>query len=294
VVIGAAANGAAQPTSISVTQVPSIRKELPKSILASGKLTVGIGDLPTGFPPLAFTGSDLKTETGSEPDIARLVAAVLGLKPDIHKATWDNMFVGIDDGKTDVGFANITDTEQRKSKYDFASYRQDNVSFEVLASSKWNFDGNYENLAGHTVAVSSGTNQEKLLLEWQRQLRGEGKTLTIKYYPGNPTTYLALDSGKIDAAFGPNPDHSYHVAQDAKSANPTRIAGKYSGAGATLQGLIAAASKKGSGLNKPVADAINYLIKSGRYAQWLKTWNLGNEAVTKSEINPPGLPLDNQ
>ncbi len=164
----------------------------------------------------------------------------------------------------------------------------------MLATSKWNFDGNYENLAGQTVAVSAGTNQEKLLLAWQKQLKGEGKTLTLKYYPDSNTTYLALDSGKIDALFGPNPGNAYHVSQDAKSTSPTRIAGKYSGAGATLQGLIAATTKKGNGLDKPLADAINYLIDNGQYAKWLKVWNLSNEAVAKSEINPPGLPLDNQ
>ena len=66
----------------------------------------------------------------------------------IDNATWDNLFVGIDSGKTDVGISNITDTEQRKEKYDFASYRQDNLGFEVTKASTWNFDGNYENLAG--------------------------------------------------------------------------------------------------------------------------------------------------
>lgn len=61
----------------------------------------------------------------------------------------------------------------------------------------------------------------------------------------------------------------------------------------TLQGLIAATAKKGSGLAKPLADAINYLIDNGQYAKWLTAWNLSNDAVSKAEVNPPGLPLDN-
>ena len=78
-----------------------------------------------------------------------------------------------------------------------------------------------------------------------------------------------------------------------RSPNPTRNAGTFSGAGSTLQGLIAATAKKDSGLAKPLADAIDHLIKNGQYAAWLKAWNLSNEAVAKSEVNPPGLPLDN-
>jgi polar amino acid transport system substrate-binding protein len=294
ILIGAEANGAASATKLTVPEVASIRKELPKSVLASGQLVIGIGDLPAGFPPLAFTGDDQKTQTGSEPDLGRLIAAVFGLKPVLKTATWDNLFVGIDTGATNVGLSNITDTEQRKEKYDFASYRQDNLGFEVLKKSKWNFNGNYQNLAGKTVAVSSGTNQEKILLEWQTQLKAEGKTLTIKYYPDSNSTYLALDSGKIDASFGPNPGIAYHVSQDIKTVNATRNAGKFSGAGATLQGLIAATTKKNDGLAKPLAAAINYLIKHGQYAKWLKVWNLSNEAVPTSKINPPGLPLSNQ
>ena len=83
------------------------------------------------------------------------------------------------------------------------------------------------------------------------------------------------------------------MAQSADSPSPKRSAGTFSGAGESLQGLIAATTKKDSGLVKPVADAINYLIQNGQYQQWLTAWNLGNEAVKTSEVNPPGLPITN-
>lgn len=293
VTIGAHSNGAAKQTVLDVPEVASIRKELPASVRQSGKLTIGVGALPSGFAPLAFTGDDQKTLTGSEPDLGRLVAAVFGLTPVVQNATWDNLFVGIDTGKTDIGFSNITDTEQRKEKYDFASYRDDNLAFQVLKKSTWNWDGP-DSLAGKNISVSAGTNQEKILLEWQKQLQAEGKKFTIKYFPDNNSTNLALASGKIDIAFGPNPTAAYQNTLSAKSANPTRTAGTFSGAGESLQGLIAATTKKGDGLAQPTVDAINYLIDHGQYAKWLAAYNLSNEAVKKSELNPPGLPLTNQ
>ncbi|MEY9912339.1 polar amino acid transport system substrate-binding protein [Catenulispora sp. MAP12-49] len=291
--VGSLSNGAATPVDLSVVQQDQIRAELPASIRDGGQLRVAIGDLPAGTPPLFFVGSDQKTLTGSEPDLARLVAGVLGLKPTFDNATWDNMFVAIDSGKDAVGFANITDTEKRKEKYDFASYREDNLGFEVLKSNPWSFTGDYHALAGKTIAVGSGTNQEKILLEWQTKLRAEGKDLTVKYYPDANSTLLALTSGKIDIFLGANPGVAYQVTQTAKSPTPTRIAGEYSGAGASLQGLIAATTKKDSGLAKPIADAVNYLIQNGDYAKWLAAWNLGNEAVQTSQVNPPGLPVTN-
>jgi polar amino acid transport system substrate-binding protein len=280
-------------TTIAVPTQADIRAKLPKKILDSGELVIGEGALPAGFAPLAFVGNDQKTLTGAEPDLGRLVAAVFGLKPVLANATWDNLFVGIDSGRNDVGFSNITDTEQRKQKYDFASYRQDNLAFEVKKDSTWNFDGNYENLAGKTVAVGSGTNQEKILLEWKAQLEKAGKTLQVKYFQDANGSNLALASGKIDAYFGPNPTIQYHIAQVATGPTPTRSAGTYSGAGSSLQGLIAATTKKDNGLATPLADAINYLIKSGQYAAWLKAYNLSNEAVPTSLVNPPGLPITN-
>ncbi|MBD0736018.1 transporter substrate-binding domain-containing protein [Streptomyces sp. CBMA29] len=293
VVIGAQSNGAAKEITLTVPEVAAIRAELPKSVLDSEQLVIGLGFLPAGSPPIGYVGADQKTITGSEPDLGRLIAAVLGLKPVLSNATWDNLFVGIDSGKTDVGFSNITDTEQRKEKYDFASYRQDNLGFEVKKSDTWNFDGTYRSLAGKTVAVGAGTNQEKILLTWQSELKADGKKLTIKYFQDSNSTYLALGSGRIDAYFAPNPSIAYHGTQTAGSPNATRGAGKFSGAGASLQGLICATAKKDSGLAKPLADAINHLIKNGQYAQWLAAWNLANEAVPASLVNPPGLPLTN-
>lgn len=293
VAVGAVSNGAAKEASITVSVVDSIRAELPQAIRDGGTLDVGLGLLPAGSPPLGYVGTDQTTLTGSEPDLARLVAGVLGLEPKLNNATWENLFVGLDSGRTDIGFSNITDTEQRKLKYDFACYRKDDLGLETLATSTLTFNGDYQVLAGKKVGVGAGTNQEKILLEWQKKLQAEGKTLDVEYYPDSNGFYLALASGRIDAYFAPNPSVSYHVTQSASTPTPTRSAGTFSGAGASLQGLICATSKKDSGLAKPVADAINYLIQNGQYTSWLASWNLADEAVTTSEVNPPGLPVTN-
>ena len=72
----------------------------------------------------------------------------------------------------------------------------------------------------------------------------------------------------------------------------SEIVGTYSGAGATLQGLIALTTKKDNGLVKAYAAALDKLIASGDYTKILQRWNLTNEAVTKAEVNPPGLPIE--
>jgi len=294
VTVGAQAQGIAKPTALKVDKQQRIADEVPAAIKADGKLTIGLGALPTGFPPLAFVGDDDKTVTGAEPDLGRLVAAVLGLRPEFNNDTWDNLFVGLDSGKNEAGFSNITDTEQRKEKYDFAGYRQDNLGFAVKASNTWNFDKDPEKLAGLKVSVGAGTNQEKILVAWQDKLKAEGKPFEIKYFADTPSSFKAIVSGQIDAYFGPNPGIAFQITKTKGTADEVRSAGVYSGAGETLQGLIAATTKKDNGLIKAIADAINYLIKNGQYKTWLAAYGLENEAVQTSEVNPPGLPKSNK
>ncbi|MBM7772984.1 polar amino acid transport system substrate-binding protein [Actinokineospora baliensis] len=282
------------PVQLTVPKVEAIRAKVPKAILDRGTLVIGVGGLPNSTPPLDLIGSDQKTLTGSEPDLGRLVAAVLGLTPDVQNASWQNLFVRLKSGQFDAGFSNITVTEERKTQgLDFASYRKDNLGFEVNKNSTWNFDGTYQSLAGKTVAVNTGTNQEKILLEWRNKLQAEGKTLEIRNFADITSTYLALSSGRIDAYFYPSPTVAYHAAKTASTPNPTRSAGSYSGAGATLQGLIAATTKKDSGLVEPLAEALNYLIENGQYAKLLAAYGLSDEALPRAEVNPPGLPINN-
>lgn len=273
---------------VTTDKVDSIAAKVPAEIRKRG--TLEIVDSSGSSAPLTFYANDNKTIIGVEPDIAYLVADVLGLKAHINTVSWENIFIGLDSGKYDVGFSNITDTEERKEKYDFASYRKDDLAFEAKKGSGLKITGP-EDVAGRTVAVDTGTNQEKLLVEWSKENEKAGREpVNIKYYQNVSDTNLAVASGRIDLYLGPNPTAAYRVA----TAGKTEIVGTYSGAGATLQGLIAATTKKDSGLVEPLADALNEVIENGTYAQVLKRWGLSNEAVTTSEINPPGLPRTNK
>ncbi|MEU4488626.1 ABC transporter substrate-binding protein [Streptomyces purpurascens] len=269
---------------VTTGKVDSIAEEVPEKIRRRG--TLELVSSSGSAAPLTFYATDNKTVIGVEPDLAHLVANVLGLKPHINTVSWENIFVGLDSAKYDAGLSNITVTEERKEKYDFAPYREDNLAFAAKKGSGLKITGP-KDVAGKTVAVSSGTNQEKLLVEWSAQNKKAGREpVDIKYYQNESDTYLALQSGRIDLYLGPNPTAAYHAATSGK----TEIVGTYSGAGAGLQGLIAATTKKNSGLAEPLADAINHIIDNGTYAKVLKRWGLSDEAVTRSEINPPGLP----
>lgn len=287
---GPAAGGGALNVNLSPDQKrvtaqkdDEIASKVPEKFRTRGELVIG-GSAGTA-PPLRFYATDDKTVIGVETDIATLVADVLGLRPKLEVSSWENLFVGLDSGAFDVGLSNITVTEARKEKYDFATYRLDTLAFEAKKGGAWRVK-EPKDVAGKVIAVGSGTNQEKILVDWSAKNVAAGlKATDIKYFQNSSDYYLALQSGRIDAYLGPNPTSAYHAA----TSGQTEVIGSFSG-GASVPGKIAVTTKKDNGLVAPVQEALNQLIANGKYAEVLKRWGLSDEAVPTSEINPRGLP----
>ena len=275
---------AQQSGRVSTEKVDDIAALVPQAIRDRGTLRVS-GSVDS-VPPLDFYATDNSTPIGSELDIAHLIADVLGLKVERSNYDWAQNFVKIDSGETDLFLSNVTVTEERKEKYDFATYRLDNLALEVPKNSDWQYKER-KDIAGKRIGVDSGTNQEQLLVDWNAQNVAAGlKPAEIAYFENAGDYYLALASGRLDGYLGPNPTAVYH----SSSTKETKIIATFSGAGDKLQGEIAALTKKDNGLIQAVQKAINHTIENGTYQKALDHWGLGGEAVKTSVINPPGLP----
>jgi len=278
-------NTSADQNRVVPEEVPSIAKLVPDEIRETGKLVAAIPVPGGGWPPSQFVADDNRTVIGSEADIATLVTGVLGLELEIVSPSWEGLFITLDKGDADVAFSNVTVTEQRKTKYDFATYRVDTLAFEAPEEADFTIEEPAD-VAGKTIAVDTGTNQEKILLDWARQVKEQGlDEVKLKYYPRTSQIILALKSGVIDAYLTSNPDAAYRSV----TAGETKIVGTLSGGGDGRKGLLAATTLKDNGLVEALAAALNHTIESGEYAEVLDRWKLGEEAVERSEINPPGL-----
>lgn len=248
-----------------------------------GKLTVAVGAF---VPPLSYVPDGETLPAGTEPNIGSLIAEGLGLQYNPVVVAWADWPLGIQSGKYDLITSNVTVTEERKELYDFASYRQDLLGFYVRSDSSIDKIETADDISGLKVVVGSGTNQEKVLLSWNDELSAAGKApAELQYFDDNAAATLALQSGRVDATFGPNAT----AAWAAKETGETKLVGIIPG-GWPLQADIAAGTKKGNGLIEPVEIVLNELIRNGTYAEVLKVWNLESEGVETSRINPPGLP----
>jgi len=248
-----------------------------------GKLTVAHSAY---LPPLGYIPEGETEAAGTEPNIGSLIAEALGLEYNPVVVAWADWPLGIQSGKYDLIASNVTVTEERKELYDFASYRVDLLGFYVRADSEITKIEEAADISGLKIVVGSGTNQEQVLLSWNEELEAAGQDpAELVYYDDNAAAVLALQSGRVDATFGPNAT----AAWSARETGDTKLVGVVPG-GWPLTANIAAATAKGNGLIEPVQIALNALIEGGQYDEVLDIWGLESERIDSSEINPPGLP----
>lgn len=81
-----------------------------------GTIIIGLeGD----WAPWSFLGDDDQL-TGFDVEVARAIAAKLGVEAEIIPGEWDGLFAGMDAGRYDIVVNGVEVTPERTEKYDFA------------------------------------------------------------------------------------------------------------------------------------------------------------------------------
>ena len=255
---------------------------LPPGLVDDGVLRVATTPFSA---PLDFYADDNTTPIGNETDIAQLIADALDLDLELVPTAWENWPLATQSGEVDATISNVTVTEERKQLFDFSSYRVDELGFLAAAGSDLTVEEPAD-VAGHTVAVGSGTNQEKILLAWDAQNQAAGlDPVDVQYYQNDSDVTLALQSGRVELYFGPNATAAYKAAT---APDDFQVVGTVNG-GWPDTAQIAVATAKGNGLAPAFTAALNGAIADGSYAEVLDRWGLGSEAIDESQTNPPGL-----
>lgn len=277
---GTGLNLTAEQNRLTAARVPSVAKLVPERIRRAGVLRIG-GTIDN-TPPLSCYATDNKTPIGFESDIAVLVAGVMGLKPERRITSWENLFLGVDSGRYDVAFSNISVTDERMKKYDFATYRRDLLGFEARKDAGIDVRGSAD-LAGRSVALASGSTQEQIMLKWSAENRRAGRMpIDIQYYQKASDYYLALQSGRVDVYVGPSSSVAYH----ARTARQTELVGVVDSAADTIDSQVGAMSRKGDGTAAAVSAAVDELAGNGKYRKALARWGLDEQTIKTSTVNP--------
>jgi polar amino acid transport system substrate-binding protein len=277
--------GPEQPGRVRADKQPEAIAALPKGFkfVEPGVFTVAVSP---GGPPLATYATDAKTVVGADADFAQLIADSLGLRLDLQPIAWADWPLGLASGKYDAVISNVGVTEQRKEKFDFSTYRKGLHGFFVRADSKVTAISEPKDAAGLKISVGGGTNQERILVEWSKQNVAAGlKPIELQLFDDEAGRLVALRSGRVDVIVQPHAQLVFIAARD----KDIRRVGTLS-AGWPLKSDVAITTRKGSGLVDALTIATNGLIANGKFRASLARWNLEEEALDRSETNPPGLP----
>jgi polar amino acid transport system substrate-binding protein len=267
-----------QADRVSTDEDPDAAALVPAAVAADGTLTVGV--VGTGEPPLGFLADDNTTVVGSEVDIASLVAESLGLELDVRNISWEQWPLSVQSGDVEAVFSNVGVNAERLQLFDFATYRQGIMAFTAAPDSDLSVT-EAEDIAGLTVAVGSGTNQERILLDWNKTNEAAGlEPATLDYYANAADALLAIKSGRVDAYLGPNPNAVYQ-----QSKGQVTIVGTVN-AGWPNTTYVAATTLKGNGLVDAVEAGLQHAFDDGSYADTLSRWGLSDEAVDEPVVNP--------
>lgn len=291
----AALTGSVQAATLDLSpeQTGRLRTEKSEAAIAAvpkdfkfvqeGKLVVGLNPW---VPPISTYATDAKTVVAFDPDLIQLVSDTLGRDLVLVPIAWADWPLSLESGKFDAVISNVTVTEARKEKFDFSTYRKDELGFYVKTDSPIKTLKEPKDIAGLRIITDPGTNQEKILLEWDKQNVAAGlKPVEVQYFDDDAVKRLAIQSGRADAVFSVNAVQAYAAAIDGK----THLVGTVSG-GWPLTAEVAITTRKGSGLADVLTVSLNELIKNGKYQQVLERWSLASEAVSEAKTNPAGLP----
>jgi polar amino acid transport system substrate-binding protein len=287
-------NGGTTTTSAALTATPDINvpvdkkiaAQVPSSIKSSGTLSVAAD---ATYAPNEFIAEDGHTVIGMDPDLAKAIAQVMGLKADVKNVTFDSIIPGLAANKYDLGMSSFTITKEREKTVDFVSYAVAGTSFFVKTDGGPDIQS-LADLCGEKVAAERGTTQEADATAQDKKCKTAGNPgVSVSVFPDQNAANLALSSGRATVVMADSPPAAYAVEQ---SDGQFKITGRQYGVAA-----YGIAMPKNSGLAKPVLGALKAVMADGAYDRIFSYWGLVKKGpsgcpctITNPQINPTNVP----
>ncbi|MEX2805063.1 transporter substrate-binding domain-containing protein [Streptococcus sp. H31] len=175
-----------QKDAAAASQSEQIQK-----IKDAGVLRVGVKQ---DVPNFGYYSADTGKYEGMEIDIAKKIAAELGVKVEYVPVTTQTREPLMDNGQIDILIATYTITEERQANYSISNpYYYDEIGFLVRKSSQIK---TIDDLDGLTIGVSQGATTKANL-----ELYAKEHNLTFKYVQlgSFPELAISLYATRIDA-----------------------------------------------------------------------------------------------
>ncbi|MEH0108432.1 ABC transporter substrate-binding protein [Tersicoccus sp. MR15.9] len=271
----ASGSAAASFDPTSVSKDDALAGQVPAALKSKGTLTVGSD---TSYAPAEFLKADGQTAQGYDVDLAKAIAATLGLKATVQTAEFPSILPGLGT-KYDVGISSFTVNADRLKAVNMVSYFKAGTQWAVK---KGNPKGvSIDDICGKTVGVQTGTVQETPdLTDRNAKCKSAGKgEITVVSLKNQTDVTTRLVNGSIDAMAADSPITNYAITQT--NGQIEKLGDVYD---AAPQAITVA--KKDTALAALMQKTMQKLIDDGTYTKILAAWGNTDGAIKTSELNP--------
>ncbi|WP_373887966.1 cystine ABC transporter substrate-binding protein [Massilia sp. CF038] len=172
----------------SALALPALSADLLATAKARGTLKIA---LEGTYPPFNFKDKAGQLD-GYDVDVAKLVAARMGLKPEFVTTEWSAILAGLASGRYDVIISQVGINPKRELAFDFSiPYTYSSPQLIVRKSEKASY-ASLADLKGKRVGVGQGSVYE----QQAKAVPG----IEVKSYPAAPENLQDLAVGRVDAA----------------------------------------------------------------------------------------------
>ena len=169
--------------------LPALAADLLDTVRARGALRIAMEGT---YPPFNFKDPKTGQLTGYDVDVAKLLAARLGLKPEFVTTEWAAILAGLAAGKYDVIVSQVGITAKRQQAFEFSEpYTWSSPQLIVRKNERASYTSLAE-LKGKKLGVGQGSVFE----QQARAMPG----IEVRSYPAAPENLQDLAFGRIDAA----------------------------------------------------------------------------------------------
>ena len=285
-------------TSGGPSKVASIAAEVPDAIKALAPLQIATD---ATYAPNEFVDPNTGAISGWDVDLGNAICKVMGVVCTFNNVTFDDIIAqlkastpsevaGGDKPRYVFSISSWSPTQPREDGgIDFVTYYKAGESWMVKVGGPT--INTAADMCGHSVAVEAGTTEESDAWGYMGQQVGgtviagdknnckdAGKQdIKVLSFQTQTDANSALLSGRADFGWLDQPVADYQVKQSN---------GKFKiGGSACSVAPYGIALVKGSALEKPIMDAVKYLMdNNGYYTNILKSWNVTDGAITSAKV----------
>jgi polar amino acid transport system substrate-binding protein len=215
--------------------------DAPSLTIQPGVLSVG---MEIGYPPMEyFDPADGKTPIGFDVQLAKALAAKLGLTFEYVDTAWDGIFAGVDTGKYDCIISSVTYTEERAAVFNFTKPYVANSQLLVVRQDSAVKPKVLEDIRGLRLTYQAETTSDTLATEW---IERTGTAVEVFEYDKVMNCFDELSLNRVDVILV---DSVVAAEYLSRPGNPYEITAEVSN-----DEVLAICLKKG---NNALTDALN-------------------------------------